>query len=85
MPKSYSNIHKELTKPKQVTIKEDEELYNDRPVTKWPVPDRPTTSEILNKNFRTDKTDARASLQHHQTNLQAATDDKMNTFLDEMR
>ena len=66
-------------------IKEDTEIYNDRPVMKFPVPDRPTSSQILNKNFRTDKSDVTHTLKHHQTQLQSVTDDKMNTFLDEMR
>lgn len=74
-----------LGKPKVVTIKEDKEIYNDRPVTKWPVPDRPTTSETLHKSFRSEKTNATASIKHHQTQLQEVTDNKMNTFLDEMR
>ena len=87
MPKTLSNVTKGLlaTQPKSVTIKEDEEIYNDRPVMKFPVPDRPTTSEILNKNFRSEKTNATASIKHHQTQLQEVTDNKMNTFLDEMR
>ena len=88
MPKTISNVTKGLlsmTHPKQVSIKTDQEIYNDKPVMKFPVQDRPTSSELLNKHFRSEKTDVQHTLKHHQTQLQAATDDKMNTFLDEMR
>ena len=88
MPKTLSNVTKGLlaTQPPTIKVKKDEEIFNEKPVMKFPVPDRPTTAETLNNNFRSQKTaDVRATLQHHQTQLHQATDEKMNTFLDEMR
>ena len=81
-PRSKGDL---TTQPKVVTIKEDEELYNDKPVLKFRKVDRPTTAETLHKSFRSEKTDVTATIKHHQTNLQEVTDNKMNTFLDEMR
>ena len=71
MPKTMSKIAQGLTAPKEVTVKEDQSIYNDRPVTKWPVPDRPTTAETLNKSFRSrsQKTDAGHAIAHHTTQL----------------
>ena len=86
MPKTLSNTAKGLLgQPREVPIRKDTEVYNDNPVMKFPVPDRPTSSELLNKHFRSEKTDVTHTLKHHQTQLQAVTDEKMNTFLDEMR
>lgn len=51
------------------------------------MPDRPTTAETLNKSFRSrsQRTDAGHAIAHHKTQLEQVTDNKMNTFLDEMR
>ena len=60
MPKpQYSQVTKGLlTQPKAVTVKEDAQIYENRqPVAHFPLPDRPTTGEILHRSFRTEKTD----------------------------
>ena len=70
MPKTLSNVTKGLlAKPALVEVKNDEQIYNDKPVMKFPILDKPTSSERLNKNFRSDKTNATHSLKHHQTQL----------------
>lgn len=70
MPKpAYSHITKELlTQPKTVTIKEDPKAVdysNRQPKAHFPLPDRPTTSEILHRSFKSEKTLPQESIKHH--------------------
>ena len=80
MPKTISNVSKGLlSQPKTVKVKADEEIYNEKPVMKFPVKDVVNSSALLNKNFRSDrrgaeKTDVTHTLKHHQTQLQEVTD-----------
>jgi hypothetical protein len=69
-------------KSKDVTeMGKDEEVYNPRPVMKFPVPDKPTSGEVLYRHMqpRDVATNAKKKMQ------EGSTDKKMHAFLDEMR
>lgn len=50
LPCDYSTQTKKMLRGKSKdadALKNDEEVYNPRPVMKFPVPDRPTSSEMV--------------------------------------
>ena len=48
---------------KTVGFQEDQEIYNDKPVRKWPVPDPTNSSKILH-TMQSQKTDAAEALRY---------------------